>query len=92
MGILEAVKLALRISTSAFDSELSDLIMAAVIDLRQAGITNDDVNDPMVRRAVITFCRLNFGEPADFDRLKKSYDEQKAQMGMATGYTAWTEA
>lgn len=90
MDILSAVKLALRITTTAFDSELYDLINAGVVDLRQAGITNMDTSDPMVRRAIVTFCRLNFGAPDDYDRLKRSYDEQKAQMGMATGYTLWT--
>ena len=34
---------------------------------------------------------LNFGEPEDYDRMKKSYDEQKAQLSMATGYTDWGE-
>ena len=92
MTTLEAVKLALRIVTAAFDSELNDLIAAALIDLRQAGITNMNTEDPMIRRAVITFCRLNFGSPDDYDRLKKSYDEQKSQLGMATGYTTWTGA
>lgn len=90
--ILNAAKLALRITSTAFDSELQDLIAAAVIDLRQAGVTNEDTTDPMIRRAVITFCKLNFGQPDDYDRLKKSYDEQKAQLGMASGYTTWTEA
>lgn len=90
--MLQAVKLALRISTSAFDNELNDLIDAGLIDLTQAGVNNLDTSDPMIRRAVITFCKLNFGQPDDFDRLKKSYDEQKAQLGMATGYTTWTEA
>jgi hypothetical protein len=33
---------------------------------------------------------MNFGEPDQYDRLKKSYDEQKAQLGMATGYTTWS--
>ena len=90
MDILSAVKLALRITTTAFDSELYDLINAGMVDLRQAGITNMDTSDPMVRSAIITFCRLNFGAPDDYDRLKRSYDEQKAQMGMATRYTSWT--
>ena len=89
--MLSAVKLALRITTTAFDSELNDLIIAGLIDLKQAGITNQNVEDPMIRRAIITFCRLNFGSPDDYDRLKKSYDEQKAQLGMAEGYTEWTE-
>lgn len=90
--MLEAVKLALRITTPAFDGELNDLIAAGLIDLTLAGIVNQNTDDPLVRRAVITFCRMNFGQPDDYDRLKKSYDEQKAQMGMATGYTVWTEA
>lgn len=86
---LTATKLALRITTDAFDSELTDLINAAVIDLRQAGITNTDATDPMIRRAIITFCKLNFGQVDDYDRLKASYDEQKAQLGTATNYTTW---
>lgn len=90
--MLEAVKLALRITTPAFDSELNDLIAAGLIDLKQAGVTNMDTENPMIRRAVITFCKLNFGSPDDYDRLKKAYDEQKAQLGMASGYTTWTEA
>ena len=88
--ILDAVKLALRIVTNAFDAELNDLIVAALYDMTLAGISNQDTSDPLVRRAIITYCRLNFGQPDDYDRLKRSYDEQKAQMGMATGYTLWT--
>lgn len=86
---LNAVKLALRVTTNAFDSELTDLIQAAVLDLKVAGVTNDDTSNALVRRAVVTYCRMHFGEPDDYDRLKKSYDEQKAQMGMATGFTTW---
>ena len=92
MTILEAVKIALRIATDAFDAELTELIEAGQADLRLAGIINLDTGDPLVRRALITYCRLNFGQPDDYDRLKASYDEQKRQMGMATGYTRWTEA
>lgn len=87
---LSAVKLALRVTTNAFDSEIQSLIQSALADMGLAGIDNNDVRDPLVLRAVITFCRMNFGEPSDYDRLKASYDEQKAQMGMASGYTQWT--
>ena len=89
---LAAVKMALRVSTTAFDNEISGLIDAALLDMGLAGVTNDDDTDALILRAVVTYCRLNFGQPDDYDRLKASYDEQKAQLGMATGYTAWTEA
>lgn len=90
--MLDAVKLALRIVTDAFDDELTDLIAAALLDLRLAGVSNTDTTDALVKRAVITYVKMNFGQPDEYDRLKKSYDEQKAQMGMATGYTTWTGA
>ena len=88
---LPAVKLALRITTTAYDSEITGLINAALKDMGIAGITNNDDTDALILRAIITYCRLNFGQPDDYDRLKRSYDEQKAQLGMATGYTTWTE-
>lgn len=87
--MLDKIKLALRIKTNAFDEEINDLINAALADLAAAGITNQDKEDPLIIRAVVTFCRANFGSPADYDKMKTSYDEQKAMMQMATGYTEW---
>lgn len=93
--MLEKVKLALRITTDAFDSELNDLIDAAKLDLGIAGVVVPvvtDINlDAIITRAIVTYCKLNFGEPDEYDRLKASYDEQKAQLSMATGYTTWTD-
>lgn len=88
--MIDKVKLALRITTNAFDEEIADLIEAALKDLGIAGVTNDDTTDPLIIRAVITYCKCHFGQPDDYDRLKASYDEQKAQLSMATGYTTWT--
>lgn len=89
--MLEKVKMALRITTDAYNSELNDLIDAAQIDLGIAGVTLPETLDAICTRAIITYCKLHFGEPDDYDRLKASYDEQKAQLSMATGYTVWTD-
>ena len=92
MAILDKVKMGLRISTTAYDEELADLINAARLDLGIAGVTVSSELDEIVTRAIITFCKMSFGVPEDYDRLKKSYDEQKAQLVTATGYTNWLEA
>lgn len=92
MVLLDKVKMALRITTAAFDDELLDLISAAKTDLGIAGVTLPAELDAICNRAVVTYCKIHFGEPDDYDRLKASYDEQKAQLSMATGYTTWTEA
>lgn len=88
--MLDKVKLALRITTNAFDSELTSLIAAAKLDLGIAGVEVPTTLDDIVELAIITYCKCNFGEPDNYDRLKASYDEQKAQLSMATGYTVWT--
>lgn len=87
--MLNAVKMALRITTDAFDPQINSLIAAALLDLGVAGVVVPTDIDALVQMAVITYCRLHFGEPDDYDRLKKSYDEQKAQLATCTGYTDW---
>lgn len=89
MATIDSVKLSLRVTTPAFDTEITELINAAVADLGIAGVTNISETDPLILRAITTYVRLNFGQPDDYDRLKRSYDEQKAQLGMATGHTEW---
>ena len=92
MATLDKVKMGLRISTTAYDEELSDLITAAQLDLGIAGVEVPSTLDEIVTRAIITYCKMSFGLPEDYDRLKRSYDEQKAQLVTATGYTDWLEA
>lgn len=88
--MLSRVKLALRITTDAFNAELTGLINAALLDLGLVGIApmvlTNGTTDELIITAVITYVKLHFGEPSDPDRLKKSYDEQKAQLITATGY------
>lgn len=92
--ILAKVKLSLRITTNDFDEEINDLINACLADLGIAGVTSEDTTDNLIIRAIITYCTLHFGDidgVEKYDRLKASYDEQKAQLSMATGYTDWNE-
>lgn len=85
--MLAAVKLALRITTTAYDTEIQALINAGLADLGLVGIdTTALAEDALVIQAVKTYVRMNFGSPSDYERLKRSYDEQKAQMQSATGY------
>jgi len=95
MTELEKVRNALRISVSdnqAINDELTDLIKAAKLDLGVAGVVLPEEIDELVTRAIITYCKMSFGLPEDYDRLKQSYDEQKAQLSNATGYTDWGDA
>ena len=97
--MLGLVKKALRMMTDAFDDELLVLILGGIKDLLLTGITfewsevkSDDVvtdysiDDVLVKRAVTTYCRCHFGQPDEYDRLKRAYDEQKAQLMSSRDY------
>lgn len=85
MAYLDTVKNAMRITVADYDSELTALIAAGLADIGLVGIEGT-TDDALISRAVITYCRLHFGTPEDYDHLKASYDEQKAQLLTATGY------
>ena len=88
--LITAAKLAARITTTAFDSQISSLLDAAALDLGVAGVIVPSELDALVTQAEITYFLMHFGQPDNYDRLKSSYDEQKAQLSMCTGYTDWS--
>lgn len=92
--LLEKAKTALRITTEAYDLEIMGLIDAAKQDLGIAGVQLPADLDAICERAVITYCKVHFSSLTDgeWSRLKASYDEQKAQLATATGYTDWGAA
>ena len=91
MTLLQKVKLSLRITGDAYDTDITGLINAAQLDLGIAGVVLPSGLDALCERAIITYCKLHFLglSENEWDRLKASYDEQKAQLMTATGYTIW---
>lgn len=93
MALLDDVKMALRVTTTAYDNELNDLIESAKLDLGIAGVEIPETMPAVVSTAIKTYCKLNFGtpNPSNYEYLKKSYDEQKAQMGMSSEYSDFSK-
>ena len=88
-SLLDKTKLALRVTVTNYDTDLTALINAAKLDLGIAGVELPSALDAICERAIITYCKVHFGSPADYERLKAAYDEQKAQLVTCTGYTDW---
>lgn len=97
MNLLEKVKMTCRVTTETYNDELTDLIQAALDDLGIVDIKAEklvNVNpDPLIMRAIQTYCKMNFGYVTlsndQYARLKSSYDEQKSQLLMSSNYTDW---
>ena len=91
MALLDDVKLALRISpgTTAYDGEVQDLIEAAKADLRLSGVdpAKLDELDPLIKRAIVTYCKAHFGfDNADAERLERAYGMLKMHLSLSQDY------
>ena len=76
------------------DLETAGVIVPGTVDVSFDSSTGEatdssTLTDPLVQRALITYVRKNFGSPADYDRVSESYEQQKAQLMHASGYTRW---
>lgn len=91
MATIDNCRMALRITTTAYDAEITEYIESAKKDLGIAGVVFE-TPDELVEKAIMTYVKMSFGNPDNYDRLKESYDEQKAQLQTATGYTDWGDA
>lgn len=89
--MLEQIKLALRITTDAFDEEIQTLIDAAIAEMQGLGVTAsvDGSEDPQIVTAVVAYCKWQFGANEDADRWRDIYHIKLAQLKTMTGYTDW---
>lgn len=89
--MLDKVKLALRISGSAFDNEVTDLINAAIADLRLVGISipedvgssSNTLGDPLLDRAVVLYAKAEFGYNEEAERYRAAYDYLKCALSLS---------
>lgn len=93
--MLDKVKLALRISGSAFDNEVTDLINAAIADLRlvginipeEAGSSSETLGDPLLDRAVVLYAKAEFGYNDSAERYRTAYDYLKCALSLSGDHT-----
>ncbi len=95
MALIDDIKTALRISNTAFDSEINDLISAAQSDLKLSGVLESKVNDdtdPLIKRAIIIYIKANFGwNNPDAEKLQHSYNMLKIHLALSQEYAEVTE-
>lgn len=83
--MLEEVKMALRISNSAYNNEIKNLIDACKSDLETSGVAPsyflEDNYRALIKQAIITYCKAQFGyDNQDATRLNDSYELLKQKL------------
>ena len=105
--MLNEAKTALRVTVTNFDTEIMSLLQAGAMDLKIAGVRvpgriawtvssgavvdTSDLKDPLVKRAILTYAAMMFGNPPNHEQLKESYDLQKCQLMHSSDYTYYED-
>lgn len=92
MALTDDVKVALRVSSNAYDAEVAALVAAALADMRRVGVPDaalsEDSPDPLARMAVLLFCKARFGYDNDeAPRFEESYRQTVADLANSPAYT-----
>jgi uncharacterized phage protein (predicted DNA packaging) len=87
---LEKIKLSLRFDDDSLDDDIQDVIDAAKADLQLSGIVKSKINedDPLIIRAIKTFCKSEFStEDKESERYRGSYEMLKNHLTLSLDYT-----
>ena len=92
MALSDDVRVALRVSSEALDPEVDALVAAALADLRRVGVPEallDEADpDPMVRMAVLMWCKSRFGYDNDeAPRFEEAYRRTVVDLMNSPSYT-----
>jgi hypothetical protein len=81
------IKAILRISNTAYDAEITDLILSAKADLGICGLLETSEIDPLIKRAITLYCKANFGfDNSDSAKLQQSYEMLRNHLSLSTDY------
>lgn len=89
--MLDDVRRELRVTSSAFDAEIENLIAAAKMDMILSGVSESAVNAPypqaLVRHAVILYCKARFGlDNPDSEKYMASFRSIEADLALSAEY------
>ena len=87
--MLEKVRRALRIVDTSLDTEITDFIAAAKLDLKRVGINVPllDANiDEQMEVAIILYCRWHFDFENDGARYKNMYFDKRNDLALSGDY------
>lgn len=87
MALIDDIKATLRISNTAYNTEITDLIAAAKAELGICGLLTITETDPLIKRAIILYCKSNFGyDNPDTEKLQQSYEMLRNHLSSSAEY------
>jgi len=92
MAILDDVKSVLRVDGTDFNTEINDLIASALADMVSSGVVASAAvtTDPLVKMAVMTYCKANFDSNKNSEKLQLIYEGIRDKLSLLSEYNTVT--
>lgn len=85
--LLSEVKKAIRLSNSALDSEIQELIDSAKRDMQISGVQQIDETDTLIIRAIKLYAKANFGlDNTESEKFQQRYESLKVHLALCGEY------
>lgn len=84
--LLNKTKTALRVSTSDFDENIKDEILACLLDLRRVGVFSIAQTHPLIMSAVKLWCKAYFLQDNESEKFKLAYESIRDSMALSEEY------
>lgn len=93
MKLIDRIKIALRVTSAAYDPEVEGLIAAARDDLTLSGIDPGAAHavnpDPLIERAIALYCKWHFGmDNPDAEGYERAYRALESHLALSSDYKA----
>lgn len=86
-SLLPEARVWVRKSSEALDSEITQTMEAAFLDLSIAGVKNIDAGDALIKQAVKLYLKAQFGFSDESAKYEAAYEHVKAAMSLCSDYT-----
>ena len=84
--LLPKAKKWLRAISDAADEEYEQTINACVLDLKNAGVAEPDLSDPLIQQAVKLYLKAQAGYEENAERFNEAYEHMKKSLGISSTY------
>lgn len=85
-GLIQELKKALRVKSTAADGELQGLVCACVSEMRIAGVYATDLGDPLARQAITLYCKAHYGYDEKAGQFLEAYKALRDAMALSGDY------
>ena len=90
MALIDDIKQILRITSSAYNTEITDLIATTKADLDLVGLLKIVETDSLIKRAITLYCKANFGYNKDSEKYQISYESLRNHLSLSVDYAFYT--